>query len=603
MYVPRMGGFMIGRRVEGLRRLMAERGLDAYMVPSGDEHQDEYVPECWQRMRWISGFTGSAGTVVITAEIAGLWTDGRYHLQAEEELDPEVYTLFPVGLPGVKDAGDWLSENMRAGQTVGVDPRLVSVEEIRTLREKLDAKGIYLLLLKENLVDFLWEERPPLPSGHVWSLPETISGESVASKLSRVRAEMVKHGAQAHVVTTLDAVAWLFNLRGSDIPYNPVFIAYALITEESATLCVDPAKIPDGVLGEAQNSVTIAPYSELANLLIECRERGLRVWVDPRATSQWIYELLQGGPRPVEGPSPVIGLKAVKNAVEQRGMRASHVRDAVALVRFLRWIQEEAGKKGVTELTAAKRLHEFRAKQDRFQGLSFETIVGYRGHGAIVHYRPSEKTDCEIKKEGLLLVDSGAHYLDGTTDVTRTIALGRPSEEEKDRFTRVLKGHIRLAKTKFPKGTSGRQLEALARTSLWEIGLDYRHGTGHGVGFFLNVHEGPQGFSSKDPGVALEPGMVVTNEPGYYQEGQYGIRIENVMMVSDEGPLETGYGPFYSFEVLTMVPIDLNLVETSSLSQDERDWLNSYHREVCSKVSPHLQERDREWLQAATRPI
>ncbi len=594
---------MIGQRVEGLRRLMAERGLDAYMVPSGDEHQDEHVPECWQRRRWISGFTGSAGTAVITAGIAGLWTDGRYHLQAGEELDPEVYTLFPVGLPGVRDVGDWLSQTMRAGQTVGVDPKLISVEEVRALRDKLGAKGIHLCLLKENLVDFLWEERPPIPGGRVWSLPETISGESVASKVSRVRTEMARHGAQAHVVTTLDAVAWLFNLRGSDIPYNPVFIAYALLTEESATLCVEPSKISSRVLEEIHDTVTLAPYSGLADLLVECRDRGLRVWVDPRTTSQWIYDLLQGGTRPVEGPSPVIALKAVKNAVEQRGMRASHVRDAVALVRFLRWIQEEAGKKGVTELTAARRLHELRAEQDRFQGLSFETIVGYKGHGAIVHYRPSEKTDCEIRREGLLLVDSGAHYLDGTTDVTRTIALGRPSQEEKDRFTRVLKGHIRLAKTKFPKGTSGRQLEALARTSLWEIGLDYLHGTGHGVGCFLNVHEGPQGLSPKDPGVALEPGMVVTNEPGYYQQGEYGIRIENVMMVSKEGPLETGYGPFYSFEVLTMAPIDLNLVETSSLAQDERDWLNSYHREVFSRVSPHLEDRDRGWLEEATRPI
>ncbi len=594
---------MVGLRVEGLRRLMAERGLDAYMVPSGDEHQDEYVPECWQRRRWMSGFTGSAGTVVITKEIAGLWTDGRYHLQAAQELDPEIYTLFPLGLPGVRDPGDWLAETLRAGQAVGVDPRLVSVEEVRGLRERLDARGIHLRLLKENLVDLLWEDRPPLPGGCVWSLPEAISGESVASKVSRVRAEMARRGAQAHVVTTLDAVAWLFNLRGSDIPYNPVFIAYALITEESATLCVEPGKIPDSVMGGIDDTVTLAPYSGIADLLSQCRDKGLRVWVDPRTTSQWIYELLEGGPRPVEGPSPVISLKAVKNPVEQRGMRASHVRDAVALARFLRWIQEEAGKEGVTELAAAKRLYELRAELDRFQGLSFETIVGYRGHGAIVHYRPSEKTDCEIGKEGLLLVDSGAHYLDGTTDVTRTIALGRPSREEMDRFTRVLKGHIRLARTRFPKGTSGRQLEVLARTSLWEIGLDYRHGTGHGVGCFLNVHEGPQGLSPKDLGVALEPGMVLTNEPGYYQQGQYGIRIENVMMVKEEGLSETGYGPFYGFEILTMVPIDLTLVDTASLTQDERDWLNSYHREIFSRISPHLRDRDREWLAAATRAI
>jgi len=603
MATSRKEGSTIGQRIRELRRLMLERGLHAYIVPSGDEHQDEYVPECWQRRRWISGFTGSAGTVVITTEVAGLWTDGRYHLQAQEELEPELYTLFPVGLPGVRDVGDWLAETLRAGQRVGVDPRLVSIEEARGLRDKLEPKGISLCFLEENLVDLLWRDRPPLPGGRIWSLPETFSGESAASKLSRIRAEMARRGAQAHLVTTLDAVAWLFNLRGSDVPYNPVFVAYALITEEDAFLCTDRAKVPPGLLQEIRGTVTLAPYTALGDLLARCGKRGWRVWIDPRTTSQWVHDMLRGGPRPLESPSPVIALKAVKNAAERRGMRASHVRDGVALVRFLRWIQEKARTGDVTELSAARKLHELRASQVGFQGLSFETIVAYGGHGAVIHYRPSEKTDCEIRPEGLLLVDSGAHYLDGTTDVTRTVALGRPSEEQKDRFTRVLKGHIRLASTTFPKGTSGRQLEALARMDLWEIGLDYRHGTGHGVGCFLNVHEGPQGLSPKEPGVPLEPGMVLTNEPGYYQDGEYGIRIENVMAVVEDPRVETGYGPFFRFEVLTMVPIDLTLVDTACLDPGERDWLNSYHREVFARVAPHLEDLDRRWLEAATRPI
>ncbi len=594
---------MIAERVKRLRNLMAGRGIHAYIVPSTDEHQNEYVPECWQRRRWISGFTGSAGTAVITQDQAGLWTDGRYHVQAAQELDPSLFTLFPVGLPEVKEAGDWLAETLREEHTVGVDPRVISVEEARRLKEKLDPKGITLGYLAENLVDLLWADRPPPPLNPIRLLPEMFSGESVVSKLARIQDEMHKGGTQAHVVSTLDAIAWLFNLRGSDVPYNPVFIAYALVTRDEATLFIDPPKVTGEVRSALQGLVSFRPYAEVHGAIASGSRKGWKFWIDPRTTSQWIFGLIQDGEAPMERQSPAITFKAVKNQREREGMRACHIRDGVAMVRFLRWLHEAVQAGGVQELSAAARLDRFRAEMEQFQGLSFETITGYQAHGAIIHYRSTPGTDCEIRPEGLLLVDSGGHYLDGTTDVTRTIALGAPSGEQRERFTRVLKGHIQLARIRFPKGTTGKQLDALARRHLWEVGLDYRHGTGHGVGAFLNVHEGPQSLSPKDPGVPLEPGMFLSNEPGYYQEGEYGIRIESVMMVTEAEEFHTEYGPFFCFELVTMVPIDLRLVDPSMLSQEEKAWLNAYHADVRAKLSPHLSEADRRWLEAMTHLI
>jgi Xaa-Pro aminopeptidase len=594
---------MIAERVQGLRTLMAERGIQAYIVPSTDDHQDEYVPDCWQRRRWISGFTGSAGTAVITQDQAGLWTDGRYHVQAAQELDPTVFTLFPVGLPDVKEVGDWLAVTLRKGQVVAMDPKVVSMEEAQRLREKLDPNGITICFLVQNLVDLLWEDRPPRPADPIRVLPESFSGESVPSKLSRVQQEMDKVGVHAHIISTLDGVAWLFNLRGSDIPYNPLFIAYALVTRDEAMLFIDPVKDVEAVRSALQGLVSFHPYEAIQEVLVNGVGAGWRLWIDPRATSQWIYGLIQGGPAPVERQSPVITFKAVKNPVEQEGMRACHIRDGAAVVRFLRWLHEAVEAGGVTELSAAARLDRCRAEVEHFQGLSFETIAGYQGHGAIIHYRPSSQTDCEIQPEGLLLVDSGGHYLDGTTDVTRTIALGPPSQEQRERFTRVLKGHIQLLQIKFPRGTTGKQLDSLARKHLWEVGLDYRHGTGHGVGAFLNVHEGPQSLSPRDPGVPLEPGMFLSNEPGYYQEGAYGIRIESVMMVREAKEFSTEYGQFCRFEPVTLVPIDLRLVDPQMLSPQEKVWLNGYHAQVLARLSPHLSGDDRRWLEAATRPI
>jgi Xaa-Pro aminopeptidase len=594
---------LIATRVEGLRKAMARLGIYAYIVPTTDPHQNEHVPACWQRRRWISGFTGSAGTVVVTKDKAGLWTDGRYHVQASEELDPGLYTLFPLGRPDVKEMTDWLAEELPEGQAVGIDPKLLSIVEAMKITEELELKGKTLRFLEENLVDTLWEDPPPLPDNSVTLLAEDFTGESVASKLGRLREEMVKFHVDAHLVSTLDSIAWLFNLRGSDIPYNPVFIAYALITAKDAVIFMDKNKLTSEVRAALKGKVVFRGYHEISNSLTKYIRKGFKVWLDPKGTSQWIHNLIQNTFLTFERQSSVVIFKAKKNPAERAGMSNCHVRDGLAMVRFIRWVEEQLQTNTITELSAAKRLDAFRKELTNFQGLSFETIVAYRDHGAIIHYTPSSKTDCELKPHGLLVVDSGGHYLDGTTDITRTLSLGNPTEEERHLYTLVLKGHIQIARVRFPRGTTGRQLDSLARRPLWDIGLDYRHGTGHGIGFYLNVHEGPQSLSPKDPGVVLEPGMVISNEPGYYHEGKYGIRIENVVIVVEDEEIDSEYGPFYRFESLTMVPLDRKLIDSALLISEERNWLNDYHSEVFNRLSSYLDDSDQHWLKAATRAI
>jgi Xaa-Pro aminopeptidase len=604
-FAVRIGGkIMIEERVNRLRKLLADYGLQAYIVPSTDDHQNEYVPECWRRREWISGFTGSAGTAVITAEQAGLWTDGRYHLQALEELDQKVYVLFPLGLPETPEIKDWLAETLDAGQSVGIDPKLISVHDARELRETLKTRGITLRFPDQNLIDLLWDDRPPLPSAPLRAYPERFAGETAVAKLSRVGEEMSKVQAAAHILSSLDAIAWLLNLRGADIRYNPVFTAYLLITPDELLLFVDPTKITPESAALLDGLASVRPYGAFRDAVAGCAARHKKILVDPQRTSQWVYqEIVKAGGEPVTKPSPLIRLKAVKNPVERNGMRRCHLRDGLAVVRFLRWLEDRVPLGGVTELTAVRKLLEFREEMELFQGLSFATIVGYGPHGAVIHYAPSAESDVELAPRGLLLFDSGGHYMDGTTDVTRTVTLGYPTEEERACFTRVLKGHIRLARTRFPKGTTGKQLDALARLHLWDVGLDYRHGTGHGVGVFLNVHEGPQSLSPKDPGVPLEPGMILTNEPGYYKPDAFGIRLESVMLLEEDTKVHTDYGPFYRFEILTQVPIDQRLVIRAMLSTEERSWVDAYHARVLQQLSPLLSEAERRWLQEATRPL
>ena len=590
-------------KVEGLRLLMKKWGLDAYLVPSADEHQNEFVPPCRQRRAWLSGFTGSAGEVVVTHNIAALWTDGRYHLQAEQELDKSVFTLFPVGLPDVMDRDEWLAETLPEGSIVGVDPKLITIEQARNLDKKLDPKGIGIRIVEENLVDLLWAHRPPVPEAPVFFLPETYSGESAASKLTRLREALAKENVDAHVIGALDSICWLFNLRGGDVPYNPVFIAYALVTSKKASIFTDLKRIPDDVRKELDGIVEFEPYEAFDGALDGLAESGANVLLDDKATSQWVCEKVADGGMPKIKRSPVVLFKAVKNPVEQEGMRRCHVRDGAAMVRFLMRVEQEVSKGGMTELSAAELVDSIRAETDLHRGPSFETIVGYADHSAIIHYSPSEATDKKLAPESLLLVDSGGQYLDGTTDVTRTIALGPPTREQIEHFTRVLKGHIQLATAVFPKGASGKQLDVLARKPLWDIGLNFLHGTGHGVGAFLNVHEGPQSISPRDTGVALAPGMVISNEPGFYRANAYGIRIENLVLVVENESVGTEYGPYYGFETLTLVPIDRRLIDPEMLSEQEIEWLDAYHARVFEQISPLLENDEVEWLKKATTPI
>jgi Xaa-Pro aminopeptidase len=595
---------MIADLIARLRDLMKKQKIQAYIIPSTDPHQSEYVPALWERRSFISGFTGSAGDVVVTDETAGLWTDSRYFLQAAEELDAAVYTLFKVGMPGVPSYAEWLAANIRAGGKVGVDARLLSHKAYGSLAATLAKEDIALVAVDDNLADRLWTDRPAAPDGPVLPLPLSCTGESLQSKLSRLREKMTTEKADAHVITTLDAIAWLFNSRGSDVEYNPVVISYAIVSSQSATLYVDPAKITDDLVAHIGGEATLEPYDAFEAGLAALKKKGGRVWIDPDTCSRWIVERLGEKKNLFFGASPITLFKALKNPTEIEGSRAAHVHDGVALVRFLKWLEEAVPQGGVTEMTVADKLIAFRSMSDRFRGASFATIAGYGAHGAVIHYEASPESDVPIENSGILLVDSGGQYLDGTTDVTRTLAMGEPTAEQKDRFTRVLKGTIRTTIQPFPQGTAGRQIDSLARMALWNEGLNFLHGVGHGVGSYLNVHEGPQAISYyRCTGVALEPGMIQSIEPGYYKDGEYGIRIENLTVVCDAPDLGPEGISFRRFETLTLCPVDTRLIEKSLLDSEETAWLNDYHGEVRETLSPLLEAEEREWLEAATKPI
>ena len=595
----------IAERVAALRAAFESHEIGAYVVPTSDAHQNEYVPTCWQRRAWISGFTGSAGTAAITAAKAGLWTDSRYYLQAEKELDSEVYTLFRAQLPDVPTLDEWLCSELGEGGRVGYDPQTLSVEAIERLRSKLGGRGLTLVAIESNLVDAILPAPLALPHELAFSLPSEIAGETVTEKLTRVREKMAKSDAHALVVTTLDAIAWLFNVRGTDIPYNPVVVSYALVTANGAEWFVDERKVSSDVRALLDPTVAIRPYQSFGNALTALAQAKTRTWIDPAAASDWVLQKLGEAPL-VRGLSPIAKLKAVKSIVELAGMRQAHVRDGVAMVRFLRWLAEAVPAGGITEASAADKLDSLRAECPRFRGPSFETISAYGPHAAIPHYRFTEESSLPLEPRGLYLVDSGGQYLDGTTDITRTVALGPVDGEARDRFTRVLRGHIELSRLSFPRGSGGHQLELAARLPLWDAGLDYGHGTGHGVGFFLNVHEGPFSISPRSTDVSLEPGMVSSNEPGYYEAGVYGIRIENLVeVVRDETRSNADQGrEFFRFEPLTVCPIDRSLVDTAQMSAAQIAWFDAYHTRVRDTLTPLLGDpADRDWLAAATAPV
>ncbi|MGA1821638.1 MAG: aminopeptidase P family protein [Thermoplasmatota archaeon] len=594
---------MTRERVEALRELMKEENVDAYLVPSTDPHASEYVPACWERRLWISGFTGSAGEVLITADQGGLWTDGRYFIQAEEQLKGSGIDLFKMGMPDVPTIEDWIVKNLKEGQTVGVDPKVLSMERAGKLEKALKDRNMSIKYMERNLVDVLWEDRPSPSSDPVIVLSDETTGESLEKKLQRLREKMTDKAADAHVLSSLDTIAWLFNLRGSDVEYNPVFISYAVVEKDSAHLFIDTEKITDEAKNHLDDLVKVHPYEEIGEYLESMGGKEIRIWLDQKTTNKWIHLLLSGKARIHRDRSPVTDFKSVKNDVELQGIRNAHIRDGAAMVKFLKWLEDSVPQGGVTELSASDRLEDFRKQGDGFVGLSFETISGYGEHGAIVHYAATEETDVPIKPEGIYLVDSGGQYVDGTTDITRTVCMGNPTEEQKDMFTRVLKGHIDLSLLRFPKGFSGKQIELPARKALWDAGKNYNHGTGHGIGHYLNVHEGPMGITPRDIGVPLDAGNVLSNEPGYYKAGEYGIRTENVVVVVKDENLSSEELTFLGFETLTMCPIDLSLVKPELLTKEEISWLNDYHGMVFEKVSPLLDEDHSEWLKEKTGPI
>ncbi|APF17807.1 peptidase M24 [Caldithrix abyssi DSM 13497] len=595
---------MIKERINKLRELMRKNKIDAYVVLSTDPHASEYVPALWQRRAWLSGFDGSAGDVVVTMKKAGLWTDSRYFLQAEQQLQGTGIDLYKAGLPETPDMLTFLKQELNEGQTVGIDPRVISYQQASQWQKELALRKIKMKFLEENLVDALWEDQPEMPQDPIMVWEDKYAGESVESKLARIRQKMAEKGCQTHVLTQLDAIAWTFNIRSRDVDYNPVVIAYAVITEDEAELFVHKKKVTRALKKHLKGLAKIRHYDSFKKRLLKLARRKTRVWLDGSSVNYWVAMLLQKRCELFLEESPVTLFKAIKNETELAGMRACHIRDGVAMVRFLKWLEENVPQGGVTEMSAAQRLEKFRAEQSLYQGPSFETISAYGEHGAIVHYACSPETDVELKPEGIYLIDSGGQYLDGTTDITRTLALGEPTEEQRDRFTRILKGHIDLAIASFPVGTQGIQLDTLARKALWEIGQNYGHGTGHGVGAFLSVHEGPQGISFyRGIGVPLEVGMVCSNEPGFYKAGEYGMRVENLIVVVKDEQKSSEEWSFLKFENLTYCPIDLKLVDLNLLTREEIDYLNAYHKKVYDILAPYLKKEERQWLKEKTQPV
>jgi Xaa-Pro aminopeptidase len=591
-----------------LRELLKDPqyNLEAYIIFTEDAHQSEYISDCDKRRAYISGFTGSSGTAVVTLTEAALWTDGRYYLQASKQLDSRYWKLMKQGLPETPSITEWLIQFLSSNSRVGIDPRLISKGEAKSIQTSLESKGHQLVPIMTNLVDLIWKDRPSSPSNKVFIHPLHYSGRDHNEKIIFIREKLKKEGVFGLVISALDEIAWLFNIRGSDIQFNPVVISYAIVTLESVRLYIDQRKLTDEIIQHLKN-IQIFPYESIFDDLRSLSEKKMKLWLDPIKTSLAIFNAVEST-NYIEKFGPITLEKALKNDIEIQGMRECHLRDAAALITFFSWLEERLiiGDMKLTEVSVAEKLDSLRGEQRDFVCPSFETISGYGPNGAIIHYKPELETCAELGKDNLYLCDSGGQYKDGTTDVTRTLHFGNPTEYQKKCFTRVLKGVIALDTVVFPKGTTGNMLDPIARIPLWEAGLDYRHGTGHGVGSFLNVHEGPQNISFRDSAYKqpMELGMTITDEPGYYEDGSFGIRIENVL-VTKLVKTEHNFGGinYFGFEHITLVPIQTKLIDISLMSSNEIKWVNSYHQECLSKVGPLLSEKALAYLQKETAPI
>lgn len=586
-------------KLEQLRGLMKKNNVSAYIIPSSDPHISEYLPDYWKSRSWISGFTGSAGTVVVTTKTAALWTDSRYFLQAEKELTDSGIELCKLGLPETLSLEAWITKQLSKGDNVGFDGKVFQTTQAKSIIDTLQKSGI---VCKSNLdlITPIWKNRAKMPLGKAFIQELKYAGKSVSEKLEEIRNVMQTKGASAYLLCALDEVCWTFNIRGNDISYNPVVLSYGFIDSKQAILFIDTQKIDENIANHLkEQGVTLLTYEKIDSHIGKLNKSDV-ILVDPSKTNYHLYTSIPNKVKIIEATGIVTEIKAHKNSVELEGFRNAMVEDGIALVDFFYWLELNLGKTKITETIIGEKLAEFRSKRNDFVSESFSSIVGYTDHGAIVHYSATKETEYEIKPKGFLLIDSGGQYRNGTTDITRTIHLSEPTEEEKIDFTLVLKGMIQLAMIKFPAGSRGSQLDTLARMAMWKLNINYGHGTGHGVGSFLNVHEGPMQIRP-DNHLPIEIGEVMSNEPGLYRQGKYGIRIENLIACVPD--IENEFGKFLKFETLTLCPIDKKPIKIDMLLPDEKEWLNSYHRMVFERLSTSLNKEQKDWLKDKTKEI
>lgn len=591
---------LVNSKVALLRKEMASKGIDAYVIPSTDPHISEYVPEHWNSRSWISGFNGSAGTVVITQNIAGLWTDGRYFLQAEQQLADSEFQLFKLGVDGFDDYPQWLCKNLSENQVVGFDGNVFQVYAAESLEDKLNDYGI-LLNFEHDLISNIWQDRPALPKNLIFEHPIEFSGESTKSKISRIREELKSSNCNATILCALDDIAWTFNIRGNDVKYNPVCVAFAIITLKKVILYISKEKVPTQIEENFTSlGIEIKEYASFLKDVSKLEKE--TILLDKQRTNYSVLKSLKSGNRIISSLSIPTKYKASKNKIEISNIKNAMIRDGVALANFQFWLEQAFNKKEeIDELKSMAKLRAFRASQDKFYGESFNTIAGFACNGAIIHYGADDKSNKKIDGSAFFLLDSGGQYLDGTTDITRVFHLGNPTDEEKTDYTNVLKGMIDLNLAKFPKGTRGSQLDILARKALWDRYENYKHGTGHGVGCFLNVHEGPQNIRTEENPTKLELGMICSNEPGIYRPNKWGIRIENLILVVEDK--ESEFDIFYKFENLTIYHIETKCIKKDLLSDTQLNWLNSYNNDVYNKLSPQLNDEIKSWLKDKTKAI
>ncbi len=591
-------------KLQAIRGLMIERGLDAYIIPSSDPHQNEYIPPCWQFRAWLSGFSGSAGTIVITADFAGLWTDSRYFLQAGNQLKGSTIELVKLTIPHTPEHIPWLASTLAPDSKVGIDDRFFSLGMVQYMQEILAAAG-HQLITETDLLTTVWTDKPSIPDNPVFVHDLKFSGISREKKIRKVVNVLESHGAGYHLLTTLDDIAWLLNLRGSDISFCPLFISYCIVSASGTILFINSDKIPYAI-GEdlKKDQVTIQPYEAISDFLKNLPPASV-IYFSPEKVNHALVQCIPSGVKKIHGMSVTTGLKAIKNSVEIDGLKRVMVKDGSAWVKTLCWIDKQVHSGAIeSEWSVALKIATFRAEQPDYLGESFHPISSYGWHGAVVHYSVTTEESLDLHPDGIFLLDSGGHYSDGTTDTTRTIALSIPDHQQKSDFTRALKGTLGVSMLRFPKGTKGFQMDILARKALWDAGLNYGHGTGHGVGFLLSVHEGPQTIGTSASGnvnVGIEPGMITTVEPAIYREGSYGMRTENITVVVED--MENEFGTFYRFETLTLAPIDKKLIDRELLTTAEVDWLNAYHQRVFNELAESLTIDERSWLLEATKPL